>query len=53
MKFRLHNDTDDVFVIADLKDGVYYAKGFAAKKADATTFVPNVQRSCGGEGAGG
>ena len=42
-KFRLHNDTDDVFVIADLKDGVYYAKGFAAKKADATTFVPNVQ----------
>ena len=43
VKFRLNNDTDDVFVIADLKDGVYYAKGFAAKKADATTFVPNVQ----------
>ena len=41
VKFRLHNDTDDVFVIADLKDGVYYAKGFAAKKADAATFVPN------------
>ena len=41
VKFRLHNDTDDVFVIADLKDGVYYAKGFAAKKADATTFIPN------------
>lgn len=41
VKFRLHNDTDDVFMIADLKDGVYYAKGFAAKKADATTFVPN------------
>ena len=41
VKVRLHNDTDDVFVIADLKDGVYYAKGFAAKKADATTFVPN------------
>ena len=41
VKFRLHNDTDDVFAIADLKDGVYYAKGFAAKKADATTFVPN------------
>ena len=43
VKFRLHNDTDDVFVIADLKDGVYYAKGFAAKKSDATTFVPNAQ----------
>ena len=43
VKLRLHNDTDDVFVIADLKDGVYYAKGFAAKKADATTFVPNAQ----------
>ena len=41
VKFRLHNDTDDVFVIADLKDGVYYAKGFAVKKTDATTFVPN------------
>ena len=43
VKFQLHNDTDDVFVIADLKDGVYYAKGFAAKKADATTFIPNAQ----------
>ena len=41
VKFRLHNATDDVFVIAEQKDGVYYAKGFAAKKADATTFVPN------------
>ena len=41
VKFRLHNDTDDVFVIAEQKDGVYYAKGFAAKKTDATTFVPN------------
>ncbi len=41
VKFRLHNDTDDIFVIADLKDGVYYTKGFAAKKADATTFVPD------------
>ena len=43
VKFLLHNDTDDVFVIADLKDGVYYAKGFAAKKSDATTFIPNAQ----------
>ena len=43
VKFRLHNDTDDVFVIADLKDGVYYAKGFAAKKSDATTFITNAQ----------
>ena len=44
VKFRLHNDTDDVFVIAEQKDGVYYyAKGFTAKKADATTFVPNAQ----------
>ena len=43
VKFRLHNDTDDVYVVADLTDGVYYAKGFAAKKADATTFIPNAQ----------
>ena len=43
VKFRLHNDTDDCYIIADLKDGVYYAKGFATKKADATTFIPNAQ----------
>ena len=43
VKLLLHNDTDDCYIIADLKDGVYYAKGFAAKKADATTFIPNAQ----------
>ena len=43
VKFKLHNNTDDVYVVAEQKDGVYYAKGFAAKKADATTFVPNAQ----------
>ena len=41
VKFKLHNDTDDCYIIADLKSGVYYAKGFAEKKADATTSVPN------------
>ena len=41
VKFKLHNDTDDCYIIADLKNGVYYAKGFAAKKSDATTFIPN------------
>ena len=43
VKFNLHNDSDDCYIIADLKDGIYYAKGFAAKKVDATTFVPNAQ----------
>ena len=43
VKFNLYNDTDGVYVVADLKDDVYYAKGIAAKKADATTFVPNAQ----------
>ena len=43
VKFRLHNDTDDVFVIAEQKDGVYYAKGLTSKKSDATTFIPNAQ----------
>ena len=43
VKFRLHNDTDDCYIIADLKDGVYYAKGLTAKKSDATTFIPNAQ----------
>ena len=41
VKFLLHNGTDDCYIIADLKDGIYYAKGFTAKKADATTFIPN------------
>ena len=41
VKFNLYNDTDDVYIVAEQKDGVYYAKGIAAKKADATTFVPN------------
>ena len=41
VKFLLHNGTDDCYIIADLKDGVYYAKGITSKKADATTFVPN------------
>ena len=41
VKFRLHNDTDDCYIIAEQKDGVYYAKGFASKKGGATTFIPN------------
>lgn len=41
VKFLLHNDTDDVYVVAEQKDGVYYAKGFTAKKSEATTFIPN------------
>ena len=41
VKFLLHNDSDNCYIIADLKDGVYYAKGIASKKADATTFIPN------------
>ena len=43
VKFRLHNDTDDCYIIADLKDGIYYAKGITSKKSDATTFIPNAQ----------
>ena len=41
VKFKLHNDTDDSYIIAEQKDGVYYAKGFVSKKVDATTFIPN------------
>ena len=41
VKFWLHNDTDDCYIIADLKDGIYYAKGITSKKSDATTFIPN------------
>lgn len=41
VKFRLHNDSDDCYIVAEQKGGVYYAKGFTSKKFDATTFVPN------------
>ena len=41
VKFTLHNDTDGVYVVAEQKDGVYYAKGITTKKSDATTFIPN------------
>ena len=41
VKFLLHNDSDDCYIIADLKDGIYYAKGITTKKSDATTFAPN------------
>ena len=41
VKFLLHNDSDDCYIIAGLKDGIYYAKGITTKKSDATTFVPN------------
>ena len=41
VKFRLHNDSDDCYIIADLKDDIYYAKGITSKKSDATTFIPN------------
>ena len=41
VKFNLHNDSDDCYIIADLKDGIYYAKSITSKKSDATTFVPN------------
>ena len=41
VKFKLHNDTDDCYIIAEQKDGMYYAKGITSKKSDATTFIPN------------
>lgn len=41
VKFRLHNDTDDCYIIAEQKDGMYYAKGITSKKSDATTLIPN------------
>ena len=43
VKFRLHNDSDDCYIIAEQKDGVYYAESFTSKKSDATTFIPNAQ----------
>ena len=50
VKFLLHNDSDNCYIIADLKDGIYYAKGFTSKKSDATTFVPNGSGHISGKG---
>lgn len=41
VSFLLHNDSDDVYIIAEQRDGMYYVKGFTGKKSDATAFVPN------------
>ncbi len=41
VKFVLRNDTDTYFVVADLIDGVYYAKDHVAEEQDATVFVPD------------
>ena len=41
VKFKIHNDTDKYYVVAQLNDdGVYYVTGHTSKKADATVFVP-------------
>lgn len=41
VKFVLRNDTDTYFVVADLIDGVYYAKDHVAEEQDATVYVPD------------
>jgi len=40
VEMLIHNYTDDYFLTAELKDGVYYVLDHAAEKADATRFVP-------------
>jgi len=41
VKFIIENNTDISYVVAELKDGIYYATGFDADKAKATVFTPN------------
>lgn len=43
VKFRMHNDTDDYFVVAELDTdaGVYYVTDHQAAEADATVFTPS------------
>ena len=41
VKFVMHNDTDDYYVVAELaSDGVYYVTDHVSAEADATKFVP-------------
>ena len=41
VKFIIENNTDICYVVAELKDGIYYVTGFDADKAKATIFTPN------------
>ena len=41
VKFIIENNTDICYVVAELKDGIYYATGFDADKAKAAVFTPN------------
>ena len=41
VKFIIENNTDISYVVAELKDGIYYATGFAGTEDKATVFTPN------------
>ena len=41
VKFIIENNTDVSYVVAELKDGIYYATGFAGTEDKATVFTPN------------
>ena len=40
VQFKLHNDTDGYYVVAAVKDGVYYVTGHETDKSKATVFSP-------------
>ena len=40
VKMTVHDDTDDYYLQAELKDGVYYVTGHVSDKDSATVFVP-------------
>lgn len=40
VQFKIHNDTDNYYVKAELKDGVYYVTGHDADKSKGTVFSP-------------
>lgn len=41
VKFTLKNEPDGCYVVATLKDNIYYATGFVATEDKATVFSPN------------
>lgn len=41
VKFILENNTDICYVVAEQKDGIYYATGFVGTEDKATVFTPN------------
>ncbi|MBR5785852.1 MAG: LPXTG cell wall anchor domain-containing protein, partial [Clostridia bacterium] len=40
VEFKVYNETDKVWLVAENIDGIYYVKGYTTDESKATSFVP-------------